>query len=254
MRFKGIVKSHGGNVRINNEDNAYMNGYYRKDDSCFLWKYEDSRENNFLTAVFDGMGGEDNGEEASRLAAEELNNISDKKISENTDEYICAANKAVVSRQHSNNMGTTCVILSIEDNVYHFSNLGDSRGYLLRGGKLKKMTRDHNMVQELLNNGVLTKEQAQRHPDRHSLSQYLGMSEGDEEILPEAYSAEPLRAENRDICLLCSDGLTDMLSGEEIEEILKSDKNLTERIDILLNTTLKKGGKDNVTIVVVEAV
>lgn len=254
MKFRGITKSHGGNVRTNNEDNAYINGHYRRDDSCFSWEYDDSRRKRFLAAVFDGMGGEDNGEVASRLAAEELDNISDKLFSENVDEYICAANKAIVAHQQANNMGSTCVILSIEDNVYYFSNLGDSRGYLLRDGQLKKMTRDHNMVQELLNNGILTKEQAESHPDRHSLSQYLGMREGDEEILPEAYNAEPLCAERRDICLLCSDGLTDMLSEEEIEDILKRDQKLTEKADTLVNTALQNGGKDNVTIVVVEAV
>jgi protein phosphatase len=107
------------------------------------------------------------------------------------------------------------------------------------------------MVQEMYRNGILTEEQAKKHPDRHTLSQYLGMKE--EEILPEAYLANPIAAKSGDICLLCSDGLTEMLNEEQICEILCRKLDLKKKAEQLIEAALDQEGKDNITISLLEA-
>lgn len=254
MKYRGYIVSHGGNVRTNNEDNGYLDGYYRLNDKEFAWNYEKEKENSIMTAVFDGMGGEDNGEVASRLAVRTMYSMKNKRFSDITEEYTINAGKKIQNNANGTHMGTTYTALSVEDNVYYFSNLGDSRGYLFRDGVLTQMTKDHNMIQEMLKNGILTEEQAQKHPDRHTLYQYLGMREEEEEIEPEPYIAEPVEAQSGDICLLCTDGLTDMLSDQEISNILSEKQLAEEKIQKLLKTALEHGGKDNITILVLEAI
>lgn len=259
MKYKGFVISHKGKVRMNNEDNAYINGYYSRDEKKSFWTYKDEKNDNMLVAVFDGMGGEKNGKIASRMATEELaykensEKVYAQRFSKKTNFYVANTNRKIALYDENVNMGTTCVILSIESNEYYFLNLGDSRGYLFRNGELRQMTKDHNMVIELFKQGVLTKEQAENHRDRHSLYQYLGMKECGEIIEPEPFCSEGLEAMKGDVCLLCSDGLTNMLNDKEIQKILNDDKLIEDKIIELFYKALDKGGKDNVTIVLVEA-
>ena len=258
MKYKILAISHKGKIRENNEDNAYINGYYRRNDEDNFWTYQDEKNDNLLAAVFDGMGGVENGEIASRMAAEELTQrengekVYTQEFSKKANDYVINTNRKIALCDENSNMGTTCVILSVEDDKYYFFNLGDSRGYLFQNGELRQMTKDHNMVLELLKQGVLTKEQAENHRDRHVLYQSLGMKECGEIIEPEIFSSDSMNAEKGDICLLCSDGLTDMLCDEEIQNILNTDKLIEDKIIDLFHEALDKGGKDNVTIVLVE--
>lgn len=251
MKYKAYITSHGGNIRGNNEDNAFLHGYYRTNDKEFAWNYETEAADDMLLSVFDGMGGEENGEVASRIAAEAMDSMANGLFSQMTDAYIEEAGKRIRAFAGKANTGTTYAALSIEDNVYHFSNLGDSRGYLFQDGKLIRMSKDHNMVEELFQMGVLTVEQAKNHPDRHTLYQYLGMKEDEDGTIMEAYVAEPIEAKEGDICLLCSDGLTEMVSEERIGEIIASEKAICEMAEKLKEEALSNGGKDNVTILVV---
>lgn len=248
----GIIMSHGGKARINNEDNGYLDGYYRLDDKEFIWSSEKETENHFLAAVFDGMGGEEHGEVASRIAARMMYAMKNKKFSEVIEEYVAKSSESILSYAKNTNMGTTYAAVSIEENKYYFSNLGDSRGYLFRNGTLRQMTKDHNMVQEFLRAGILTEEQAKVHPERHTVYQFLGMK--DEEDIPlEPYQQEPTEVQVGDICLLCSDGLTDMLKDDEICDILIKERTIKDSADNLLQSALKQGGKDNVTILLLTA-
>lgn len=259
MKYRGFIISHKGKIRTNNEDNAYLNGYYRRDDGKSFWTYQDESTNNMLAAVFDGMGGIENGEIASRLAAQELAEIEYQdeteiiQLSTMIHSYAADANRRIALYDDEREMGTTCAILSIEKDHYFFFNLGDSRGYLFRDGELCQMTKDHNIIWEMVKKGILTKEQAERHPDRHSIYQCLGMKEQGEILEPQVFCADSVEAQKGDICLLCSDGLTDMLSDYEIQNILSTDKFIEDKVIELFRQALEKGGKDNVTIVVVEA-
>ena len=252
MLYKGYLKSHGGKIRTNNEDNGYLDGYYRIDDQQFLWSVEKEKENNILAAVFDGMGGEEQGEVASRLAARTMYGMKNKRFSVEAENYAKKAGDCILGGDKKSRKGTTYVAVSVEDNQFFFSNIGDSRGYLFRNGQLTQMTKDHNMVQEMLKEGILTPEQAKKHPDRHSIYQFLGMQEEDD-IPPEPHCAEKIEAQQGDICLLCSDGLTDMLEDEEISRILSSSDSVKEIGDCLVEAALDKGGKDNVTVLLLMA-
>ncbi|MDO4556752.1 MAG: SpoIIE family protein phosphatase [Lachnospiraceae bacterium] len=254
MRYQAFLYSHGGKVRQNNEDNAYLEGGYRQDDKEFIWTHQVEKEDQLLAAVFDGMGGEASGEVASRIAARSMYGMKTKKFSQSVADYTERASERILSYGGSASMGTTYVAASIEDDICYFSNVGDSRGYLYRDKVFRQMTRDHNLVQELYRNGILTKEQAQTHPDRHTLQQFLGMKEDGELILPEPYEADPLPVKPGDQILLCSDGLTEMLGEEEIINILNLSVAPEEKGKRLVEGALEKGGKDNVTVVVVSAV
>lgn len=251
MNYHGYLMSHGGHVRLNNEDNAYLNGYYRENDEQFYWEYETIGKNQMVAAVFDGMGGEENGEMASRLAAETMSQLSQKGIKELREEYAGTANKVIRSYIKNKTMGTTYVAVFIENDQYYFQNIGDSRGYLFRNGRLRKMTKDHNMIQEMIKYGILTKEQAQIHPDRHTLYQYLGMKE-EKDVILEAYEQEAIDVQAGDLCLLCSDGLTDMITEQEIKNCLSSKSELRAKSDRMFNLALDRGGRDNITILLIE--
>ena len=250
MKYHGYLISHGGHIRRNNEDNAYLNGHYRKDDRVFFWEYDVELTNDLIAAVFDGMGGEEHGEVASRLAAETMAQMLQERNSGTIMEaFLTSANGKILQFAGKRNVGTTYAALVVENDQVFFQNVGDSRGYLYRNGRLKQMTKDHNMVQELLKCGVLSKEQAARHPDRHAVYQFLGMQEEEgEEVLPEPYQSEIVSAKAGDQYLLCTDGLTEMAELGEIEKILSFNIEGKQKVDCLLNLALEHGGKDNVTL------
>jgi protein phosphatase len=256
MVYRGCLISHGGKIRLNNEDNAYLDGLYRSDDSLFSWQSSCERRKDLLCAVFDGVGGEDSGEVASRIAAETLAEYDGRStVSDLFQEYVQLANDRINLDIHSNRMASTFVILSVEDDCYHFCNMGDSRGYLFRDKRLVQLSEDHNMVSQLTKTGVLTTEQAARHPDRHTIYQYLGMKEGsgDYELTLDPYTSEAIPALKKDICLLCSDGLTDMVSDENIIKILSEEITLESKTMKLVETALEHGGRDNITVILMEA-
>ena len=253
MDYNGYLISHGGKIRSNNEDNGYLDGQYRKDDQCFFWKCKQEKKDSILTGVFDGVGGEDCGEIASRIAAETLDSIGKTgRMSTMFEKYVQIANRKILDAADDSGMASTFVLLSIENDVCHFCNMGDSRGYLLRNRKMFKMTKDHNMVSKMVARGVLTPEQARNHPDRHTIYQYLGMRT-DEGMVIEPYIGGPVRVLKGDICLLCSDGLTDMVNEEKIATILASNYLLEDKARILLDTALNNGGRDNITILLTES-
>lgn len=248
MKYKVDFISHRGKIRAKNEDNAYINGRYRKDVEESIWKYKEEFSDNALLAVFDGVGGECGGETASKIAAQIMDEYNNGCFTKNIMDYIYEVNFRI-STNTNRRMATTYTVLSIEDNIYHFSNIGDSKGYLCRSGKLRKMTKDHNTVQLLVEEGLLTEEEAKKHPQRHAIYQALGMQE--EDIEPEPYISEKQNAQEGDILLLCTDGITDMVTEAEIEEILL-DKKVQNKAEIIVNRAMEKGGKDNITALVVE--
>ena len=183
MTYRAYLVSHGGCIRANNEDNGYLEGQFREDDGVFSWSCAAVAEGNLLAAVFDGMGGEENGEAASRMAAGTMAAMAGEetfaagggnarrsggRFSIRTEEFVWRAGERILALAGRSRMGTTYAAVSVEEDTYFFSNLGDSRGYLYRKGCLTQMTKDHNMVRELYRNGVLTKEQFGS--DDHELS------------------------------------------------------------------------------------
>ena len=258
MKYYAYAISHGGRIRGNNEDNLYLNGIYRKDNSVFFWEDQSSSENGIKAAVFDGIGGAENGEVASYLAARTLDEQKQKLFKGGLEQFLRSANAAIKEASAGKTMGTTYTMLNIYRDICWFNNVGDSRGYAFRNHTLKKMTKDHNMVTQLMEEGILTKEQALKHPDRHAIYQYLGMDDEDE-LSIEPYEHPAFAAKEGDYYLLCSDGLTDMVPEERIQEIL--DENTVEDstchvvkplTTLLVKEALERGGRDNITVILIK--
>lgn len=242
-----------GRCRENNEDNFYINGKNMPLKNYGLHNVITETvylKNGLCYAVFDGMGGESNGEDASYLAGEELRKnlsiLDEKIISEKQFLYECCQSMDRLISNHKTNgihlrMGCTAVIFFYSNEKIYMCNVGDSRAYRFRSGKLQQLSIDHNnkkMLDEL--------KVVHRKP---YLTQYLGMaSEG---VRIEPYIAKG-KIWNKDRYLLCSDGLTDMLSDEQIEKVIRTNTNLTTCTQELMRKALEAGGKDNVTIIMNE--
>jgi protein phosphatase len=230
------------NYRENNEDNFFVNNHYAPENhnDMFVKKHFCDKKINIF-AVFDGLGGEINGEKASYIAAKTLKKY--KKLSE----YYDIANERVTALKpiKSNKIvGTTAVVVEVLNGSFQCSNIGDSRAYLIRNNKIIQLSKDHTSLQMMLSMGAITEEQARKSQFKNVLSQCLGM--GDDEYKISPFWGESGALLNGDIILLCTDGLTGSLSDEELKcLILENDK---KRITTLLYERARQcGAKDNIT-------
>lgn len=203
-----------------------------------------------LIAVADGMGGHAAGEMASRLAIIELEAVVEELLAKGTaPDEILKKGYAKVNHEIRDlskhdlkyqGMGTTLVSALVFDHEAIFANLGDSRGYLIRDD-IKQITKDHSLVQELVDNGVITPVEAFGHPRKNILTKALGL---EDEAEPDIYRCE---LDEGDVLMLCSDGLSDSLGDEEIKEIFEKKIDLDNAAEKLIETAL--GSKDNITFI-----
>jgi PPM family protein phosphatase len=202
-----------------------------------------------LFVVADGMGGAQAGEVASKIAVDtfERGLPDDGSTEERLAACVQVANKQIYERSRSEHesagMGTTLTAAYLDDAGVSIAHVGDSRAYLFRGGKLQRLTRDHSLVGELVRQGKLTEEQAEEHPQRSIITRALGP----EPTVDVDTSTYPARA--GDVLLLCSDGLTSMISEERIAEILGSTEDLPGAADQLIDEANAAGGRDNITVI-----
>ena len=250
----GAARTHTGRVRSNNEDNFYLQGRYREDveqgEDEAVCRASDRR---FLAAVADGMGGEEQGGKASLLAVRALKPCSFGEISSQAAAAVDEANREIceeIENQGGRRMGSTLVSLYMDEGKAVCCNVGDSRAYLLREGKLSQLSVDHNKAGRMVELGVLTPEQAARHPSRHELTQHLGIF-ADEMVIEPAVS-QTVELEDGDLFLLCSDGLTDMVSMEDLKAVLSGGVSPQEMAKELVRLALAGGGRDNVTVIVLQ--
>jgi protein phosphatase len=199
--------------------------------------------------VADGMGGAQAGEVASRIAIETFEQgLADTGTpEERLAERVRDANHRIydVSREEQGRegMGTTLTAAFLGDTEVALAHVGDSRAYLFRDGQLTRLTQDHSLVDELVRQGKLTEEQAAEHPQRSIITRALG-PEPQVEVDTYSYSTRA-----GDVVLLCSDGLTSMLSEEQIKHILGGAPNLDEAARRLIDEANEAGGRDNITVV-----
>jgi PPM family protein phosphatase len=228
--------THAGKVRQNNED-ALLVG---------------EGEDETLFVVADGIGGFEAGEVASSLAVDVLKGL---KPDEPFKAAIVEANRRIVAAgrgdEKLSGMGTTVVAIRFSgkqgEPVAEVAHVGDSRAYLTRGGDMNPITEDHSLVAELVRSGDLTRDQAAEHPQKNLITRALG---ADEEVNVDT-AILPIEAGDR--ILLCSDGLSDMVSEAGISEILAEFPDDPERAARgLLSAALDAGGNDNITVVVVD--
>lgn len=249
MRIRASGITDVGLKREDNEDS------YSKEDSLGLY------------VVADGMGGHLAGEVASRVAVEMINKSVRKWLEEEAREdelfgppdssltlignYILSsirmANRVVyemaLGHEEYHGMGTTVVILYVTPSLIIAANVGDSRIYMVRDGHLERLSKDHTIVAEQVEMGTMTEEEATTSPLRHILTKNLGSVET---LEPDIFEIEP---SGRDRFVLCSDGLTDLVSDDEIFEMTQKNKDPSNLCRKLVDTVLKRGAHDNATIV-----
>jgi len=222
-----------GNVRSHNED------YFRTEPELGLW------------VVADGMGGHKGGETASAIAADFI--VDKTKAGDPLEKSIAEAHHAIIQASEEGKgpegMGTTVVALRINENNYEIAWVGDCRAYLWDGITLKQLTKDHSYVQHLVDSGVISASESANHPYQDVLIQALGAADINdvnvETITHELHQNEQI--------LLCSDGLTKEITDKGIADTLALELEEQEKVDLLIRTALKNGGKDNITAILVSA-
>ena len=236
-----------GKVRSNNEDNLLFQGRVLDAGGGDLWPPQaagyDLSAGPMLAAVFDGMGGEENGEEASFAAAKALREISQREALEAKKLFRVSReiNAAVFRRGRelmSTRMGTTMALLLLSETEAIVSDLGDSPIFVLRAGKLYKVSKEHTDAEDMKRRGITNR--------KPYLTQYLGIDP--EELTIEPYVAR-VKTRHGDRILLCSDGLTDMVEEPQIAELLGKADSAAGAVEALTNAALEKGGRDNITVI-----
>jgi PPM family protein phosphatase len=230
-------------------------------------------ENDRTPVVFavlaDGIGGHKGGEVAAELAVNHIMQSvakGDGKFSKHyIEQAVNEASSAIASHSSTNEnlqgMGATCVIAWIIDNKLYTAYVGDSRIYLMRGGRIQQLTVDHSWVQEAMDKGILTPELARDHPNVHVIRRYLGspvppepdfrLTLFDGEGAKHVEDNQGTELQPNDVVLLCSDGLTDLVWNDEILEVVRSKQNLKEASRALVDLANERGGHDNTTVVLI---
>lgn len=204
-------------------------------------------------AVADGMGGHAAGEVASALALEPIAGLDgrvfgdDEQARNALEDAVVQANRGVVeAAEHDTNlqgMGTTLTAALFEGRRLHVAHVGDSRAYLLRQGRVTQLTRDHTFVQQLIDDGSITEEEAATHPHRSVVTRAIGTSATVEIDL------ETLDLASGDAVLLCSDGLSGVVDDDRIAELMTSDRSPEDTVTALVDAANEAGGPDNITAV-----
>ncbi|MBX9244289.1 Stp1/IreP family PP2C-type Ser/Thr phosphatase, partial [Actinotalea ferrariae] len=238
IALRYAARSDVGLVRANNQDSAYAGPH--------------------LLAVADGMGGHAGGDVASSVAVAHLAPLDDEAhgpddVLAELGRALTTAHDELLARAEENpelaGLGTTVTALLRSGNKLAMAHIGDSRAYLLRDGELTQVTTDHSFVQHLVNTGKITAEEAERHPQRSVLLRVLG--DFDMEIVPDM-SVREARAGDR--WLLCSDGLSGVVSADTLAQTMRDVTDIDACADQLVQLALRGGAPDNVTVVLGDVV
>jgi serine/threonine protein phosphatase PrpC len=229
-----------GNLRTQNED--YL-GYF---DTL----------NGHIFLVCDGMGGHVGGSTASQLAVSSIRNLAQQTLYPDTpgfiEKAIQYANSQIYKEAQTNpelrGMGTTCVMIVIRGNAVYYGHVGDSRLYYHSMGRLHRLTTDDSFVQELVNRGMITDDEARTHPRRNEILKALGTHP----TVEVSVGVQPIIPFKDDIFLLCTDGLNGPLSDNQIEEVLNQPLNIQHKALQLVQMANHLGGEDNITVQLVE--
>lgn len=262
--LEGHVNSDVGCVRKNNEDNFILlkaineNAANRKTaDVCAA--YPVGKWN--CIAVFDGMGGGEKGEEASRIAATEILSALEKlgeyasgsQVDEAMHGGFGKANKEIVRlQQESRVYGTTGTVCCTDGHRFKIYHLGDSRAYLFRDEQLFQLTRDQTVAQMKIDAGFYSKDDVRIEAEKHQLTEYIGCDWTNENLRP--IESEWIEVQPGDQLVLCSDGVYDMCTDAQIENILKKASGTDDASDALVKEALANGGRDNATCTVAKVI
>jgi protein phosphatase len=236
------MQSQTGCVRQHNED-AVGCMIPRNDDPLALA--------GALAVVADGMGGHAAGEVASQIALRAMLHAyyaSDRPPPDALAAALAAANHAICERADVDpgceGMGTTCSAVAIVDDRAYMANVGDSRIYLLRGTGFRQLTQDDSMVASMLRDGLLTEEEARRHPERHVLLRVLGTRD-----FRPAVSPQGMPLQHGDLLVLCTDGITDQIDDATLASVVRAHAPV-DACRKLVDLAREAGGADNATVAI----
>lgn len=207
-----------------------------------------------LFIVADGMGGHKAGEYASKFTVDTMVDIIRNAEKEEPvaaiKQAVTEANRLLIKEAEADEskagMGTTVVAATLMDKTLYAANVGDSRLYVLNQDTITQITRDHSLIEEMIRLGEMDKADAKDHPDKNIITRAVGVS-------PElAIDFFEIEINNGDIILLCTDGLTNMIEDEDIRRIVLSQRDIVERTEKLIETANENGGRDNITVVLLE--
>ncbi len=228
-----------GRIRPLNEDSYFVS--------------EPDQSGTVLAIVADGMGGHNAGEVASGKAVGIVQKDVLGKCGKNAKDVLVKAvndaNREIyemsVNTRNLSGMGTTMTACVAEEHNVTAVQVGDSRLYLIRGEKITQITKDHSLVEMLLENGKITKEEARRHPQKNIITRAVGT---DKTVEADIYE---FRAEAGDVILLCSDGLVNMVEDEEILSVINLSETLNDAANKLVAEAETAGGTDNITVILI---
>jgi serine/threonine protein phosphatase PrpC len=261
IKLAVAAKTDVGKVRTNNED-AYVVADLNRESQITAEEATDFdvMARGVLLAVSDGMGGEQAGEVASALVVETLSRVlrdlapeneeSKTAISKVIENAVSKANDEVFAAAKDpgkRGMGATLTAVFVKSGNAYIAEIGDSRAYLLRGRRIRQMTKDQSFVQLLLDSGAISEEEAQTYPHKNIILQAIGQQRD----LSVALGKLALRRGDR--LLLCSDGLSNKVTPEEMREIICDAGTIAEACAKLVETANERGGDDNSTVVLAEA-
>ena len=243
MHLAVSARTDTGRLRKGNEDNLYA----------------DANEFRGLFIVADGMGGHAAGEVASQMAVDlianelaDLNDLAAADSHQRVSDTLRMANRQVFQRTmteiEKTGMGSTASALLLSDTRYLIGHVGDSRIYLVRDGNMEQLTRDHSLVQEQVDAGIITAEQARHHPQSNVITCCIGMSS---EIEPDIIAGETRVG---DVFLLASDGLTGMVEDRRLQQLLQSRAAPERIVNAMIADANNNGGIDNITAIVVKVI
>lgn len=256
-RHKISIYSKNGNHRERNEDNFYVNNINRSLDNQ-IYQNELQSSNKSILMVFDGVGGEKNGDKASFCAADKVKEIYNgtdfdmynadwNEIISDLNDCVCSLSSKLGYRS-----GTTIASIRVNDRYADICNLGDSRVYLFRNNELVQLSKDHtenaNLIYLKEKLGIEIGEFS--YIDNNSLTQYLGIGKDEFEIEP--YMSGKIEVKEKDIFLLCTDGLTHFVDDKSIADIIKTSGDLHKINELLYRQAINNGSNDNITIILME--
>lgn len=245
------------------ENFSYCHVAERTDVGCKRKANEDNlvhfeSQNGLVATVCDGMGGHVGGAVASQTAVDAIRECLTTTFFQDPREAIGvaidAANRAILERARRQpeltGMGSTCVMLIVREGKVYIGSVGDSRVYIVRDRRIRQLTKDQSFVQMLVDSGQITAEQAEHHPRKNEITNCLGI----DSMKPATVLPEPIEPQAGDCFLLCSDGLSGMVSDEHILRVVSRQAEMTsqQRVDTLVEMARANGGLDNITVQIVE--
>ena len=206
-----------------------------------------------LLVVADGMGGHKAGDFASKYTVnvlkEEIENTSLKEPEEILRNAVSIANRKLIAEAATDikleGMGTTLVAATVVGNTLYFANVGDSRLYLIND-KIRQLSKDHSLVEEMVRLGGIKAEEAKNHPDKNIITRAIGVKE---EVEADIYE---YRLKKGDVILMCTDGLSNMVEDEDMFDIVKGSRDVIEAVQMLIEKANSNGGRDNIGGVIAE--